>query len=701
MGTEKQTLNKDFSTSYPTKNIPLGDIVSYCHQSSVGKLLPRAFYVHTSALPHLDEQLQSYEQRAREITSGVEDATLVKFFLEQAKISYLFYPEFDTEAHPALHTSIQVDLNNCQVRQRNFSQLANPPILHRKETFVTPDYPLYQQFARLTHQEEVLGLLENSRFIGTRRQWLQRLRHHRITIEKHYLLCPLDSGEKLEIQRHRAAIYRNQISRPVRLAIDTDILTPQQTFFDYGCGHGEDVKRLAKQGYNCAGWDPYYSPKQAHLTADVVNLGYVINVIEDTAERREALLKAWELTRQVLIVSAQVLIDDSSRGVVVYSDGIVTSRNTFQKYYQQEELKIYIDQVLQVDAIPVGLGVYFVFRDQTQAQAFRASRVYSGTSTPRIRTKVKRFEDYEQLLTPLMAFVTKRGRLPAKGELATEAEIKAEFSSFRRAFQVILQVTEEKDWAAIADQRRQDLTLFIALSNFSYRPKMRDLPALVKEDIKALFGSYKKACLLADMMLFSLKDRQNIADLCASSSVGYKSGHTFLVHISALSSLDPLLRLYEGCASRTIGRWESTNVIKFYLRQPKIAYLYYPNFDSTPHPLLEASMKIDLRDLHVSRWEYNALNPPILHRKDTLVTPSYPLYEKFARLTRQEEDWGLLDNLTAVCHQREWLKCLEDHCAILEGHQLRWRKDADPYKVKVQRAAMQRANRRRKKISNE
>jgi hypothetical protein len=27
--------------------------------------------------------------------------------------------------------------------------------------------------------------------------------------------------------------------------------------------------------------------------ADVVNLGYVINVIEDTAERREALINAW------------------------------------------------------------------------------------------------------------------------------------------------------------------------------------------------------------------------------------------------------------------------------------------------------------------------------------------------------------------------------------------------------------------------
>jgi hypothetical protein len=52
------------------------------------------------------------------------------------------------------------------------------------------------------------------------------------------------------------------------------------------------------------------------LPADVVNIGYVINVIEDTAERRQALLKAWSLTQKVLIVAAQVLIDDLHGGAI-------------------------------------------------------------------------------------------------------------------------------------------------------------------------------------------------------------------------------------------------------------------------------------------------------------------------------------------------------------------------------------------------
>jgi DNA phosphorothioation-associated putative methyltransferase len=111
------------------------------------------------------------------------------------------------------------------------------------------------------------------------------------------------------------------------------------TYFDYGCGHGADIEYIQRLGLTSAGWDPHFPPDVPQTPADVVNLGYVINVIEDTAERREALINAWNLAQKVLIVAAQVLIDDRTRGVIAYGDGIITSRNTFQKYYEQEELK--------------------------------------------------------------------------------------------------------------------------------------------------------------------------------------------------------------------------------------------------------------------------------------------------------------------------------------------------------------------------
>ncbi|MEA5617931.1 DNA phosphorothioation-associated putative methyltransferase [Cronbergia sp. UHCC 0137] len=683
-----------------SESTELRAIANYCQNCQFGKLLPDAFYIHILALSSLDPLLQKYENRARSIVSQVEKATLVKFSLSKPKISYLFYPDFDTDPHPALQTSIHVDLETLEIGYRDYSNSENPPILHRKETFVTPEYPLYEEFAALTRSQVDLGLLDNSQGIGTKMGWEKRLKAYGVEIQGHNLIrkpTTITTGSLTpKIERHKAAIARQDLSRPVRLAIESDLFTPETTFFDYGCGHGGDIIRIAEKGYITSGWDPYYSPDTPRTPADIVNLGFVINVIEDQSERREALIKAWELTQKVLLVSAQVLIADSNRGVVAYGDGIITNRNTFQKYYEQEELKIYIDQVLGVDAIPVALGVYFVFKDEAQAELFRSSRFRSRATTPRIRACIKRFEDHQELLTPLMSFVTERGRLPSKGEIAQEADISAEFGSLRRAFQVILQATNPQEWEEIAEKRRQDLMVYLALCQFSRRPRLGQLAPEMQEDIVGLYRSYKQACLDADQMLRSLGNTELIIKRCQNSEIGKKLPNSLWIHISSLQSLDPLLRLYEGCASRTIGRLEEANVIKFHTKTPKISYLYYPDFDINPHPVLCRVMSIDLRDLHVTYQDYDLDDdPPILHQIETLVTPDYPQYEKLVKLTRQEEDWGLLDDWRSISHLSGWQKCLVEHCAILNNYRLIWRKDVEPYKLKVLQAGVKSRQRKR------
>ncbi|OWY64363.1 DNA phosphorothioation-associated methyltransferase [cyanobacterium TDX16] len=465
-----------------------------------------------------------------------------------------------------------------------------------------------------------------------------------------------------EIERHRAAIYRVEISRPVRSAIEAAILSKDTTFFDYGCGHGGDIDRVANLGYTSNGWDPYYRPDAPQIAADIVNLGYVLNVIEDLEERRQALIHAWELTRKVLLVSAQVLINDRSSNQMAYGDGIVTRRNTFQKYYDQEELKKYIDEVLNVDAVPVALGIYFVFRDEQERESFKALRFRSRATTPRVRIPSKRFEDYQEQLAPLMAFVTERGRLPVKGELAEEAELITEFGNFRRAYNVILQATDEAEWDAIAYRRSLDILVYLALTQFSQRPSFNKLSPALRHDIKAFFGSYQEACEVADNKLFSLGKPEVIAKICKQSKIGKRLPTALYVHVSAIEELDPLLRIYEGCASRTIGRLEDATLIKFCVDKPKISYLFYPDFDTNPHPALHTSMQIHLPDLKVFYRDYDrAANPPILHRKETFVSERYPLYEQFANLTRQEEELGLLKNSREIGTRDGWYKRLEEY----------------------------------------
>lgn len=649
------------------------DIANLCLESPIGKKLPTAFYIHVTALPHLHPQLQEYEQHSRRLAGEVRHATLVKFHLDKPKVSYLSYPDFDIDPHPALHISLQVDLERQETAYRDYTQSDNPPILHRKETFVTPDYPHYQKFALLTRQEERIGLLKKRPgvAIGTLQSWLDCLEECGVEIIDHRVVAKDGRAFTPRIERHKAALVRRDVSRPVKLAMEAGLLSEETSFFDYGCGHGGDLQRLAEQGYDCAGWDPYYQPDQPLKSADIVNLGYIINVIESQAERREALIQAWNLTQQVLIVAAQVLIQDRHEGQIAYEDGIITQRNTFQKYYEQEELKLYIDQVLQVDAIPVALGIYFVFRDPAQAESFRAARFHSRVRTPRVRQPSKKFEDYQEQLQPVMEFVTERGRLPVKGEMPEETEVLAEFGTFYQAFKVILQATRAEEWDAIADKRRNDLLVYLALAHFSHRPKLSELEPPIQNDFKRLFGSFRSACILADQMLFSIGDLGFIAKCCQHSPIGKLGQNSFSVHVNYLDTLDPRLRLYEGCANRTIGRLDGATVVKFHLNKPTISYYFYPDFDQDPHPVLQASMQIDLQDLKVIYRDYRRVrNPPILHQKHLLVAPDYPNSELFAALSQQEADWGLLDHPEKIRSVQEWEQCLRDHCAIIEGYAL-------------------------------
>lgn len=674
-------------------------IAEICRRSPVGKLLPDALYVHVSAVPLLDPVLRSRHQKAQTLIDNKQLPTLIKFSLTKPQLSYLFYPDFDTHPHPALHASINVDLAAQKVSARDYSQSANPFILHRKETFISPDYPRYEIFQRLTQQEDALGLLERPTGIGTMKGWQQRLNQYGWVLENHAVVCPLKTSPftastqvKPKIDRHKAAIVRSQSSKPIRLAVEAGLFEPGTTFFDYGCGRGADIEYVQKLGYKSEGWDPHFRSEAEHQEADIVNLGYVINVVENMAERREALLKAWAIARKVLIVAAQVLINDRTNGVIAYGDGIITSRNTFQKYYDQQELKNYIDQVLGVDAVPVALGIYFVFRGEAQAESFRASRFRSRATTPRVRINLKRFEDYKELLQPLMTFYTERGRLPTTEEANIEnfAPLQAEFGNLRRAFKIILQATDNNEWDNIAEKRRQDLLVYLALSQFGHRPKFKDLKSVVRNDIKSLFGSYQQACIAADLMLMSLGNTAAIAERCRHSSIGQKHSNSLWVHTSALDQLDPLLRLYEGCASRTIGRPQKATVIKFHTNKPKISYLFFPTFETDPHPALQTSMKVSLQDLKVRYQDYSPdENPPVLHQKHQLLLPDYPGYTKFEKLSQQELSWGLLDNLNTICNRKGWERCLEVHCAALKGHRVVWRKDADVYQKKLVQTARQ------------
>src|SRR5205085_2408127 len=119
----------------------------------------------------------------------------IKIHRRSGKLSYLVYPGFESDPHPALLRSIRLCLQTRQLDCRDYAASANPPILHRKETFLTPDHPLHEKFSRLTTQEEVRGLLTETARIGTRDGWEARLREFGVELRGHRLVNRKTSGD--------------------------------------------------------------------------------------------------------------------------------------------------------------------------------------------------------------------------------------------------------------------------------------------------------------------------------------------------------------------------------------------------------------------------------------------------------------------------------------------------------------------------
>lgn len=159
-----------------------------CRRSPIGKLLPNALYVHRSALPALEPLLRVYEGCGRAYLGEIEDATLVKLHRFSGKISYLAYPDFESDPHPALVRSVKLSLGTRELDCLDYAESDNPPILHRKETFLEPGHPLAAKFARLTQQEERHGLLDETAAIGTRQGWQAALAARGFTLRGHRLV---------------------------------------------------------------------------------------------------------------------------------------------------------------------------------------------------------------------------------------------------------------------------------------------------------------------------------------------------------------------------------------------------------------------------------------------------------------------------------------------------------------------------------
>ena len=600
----------------------------------VGKRVAGDLYLHKlsiSLVSQMDQEL--VHEVSKNLSDDECDWNVVRIGNEN--IAFLTYQDFSETAFPELRKSVRFDLLDGRKSIRDFSRQSNPPILHRKELLLPPEHPERENFSKLTADLDQLEVFYDPHRIGFKNQWEERLVRHGISIEGHELVR-LAQPTGIRVERHRTALSRYQLSQPVQLLIRYGVLSEGDAFFDYGCGRGDDVETLIAGGIKAAGWDPHFASGNPKVKSSVVNIGFVLNVIENVDERRDALSNAWKLAEKALCVAVMSPSAASIENAKPYKDGFLTSRNTFQKYYTQNELKTYITTVVGVDPVAVAPGIFFVFKDEISMQEYQISRYSRETrksvsfsaqrSSPKPKESTDRMAKASMIMEALSAEIIALGRPVHSDELPPEISeaLTVNRISFNAAQHYCLQNLCSKDEIeTVATQRREDLSLYFALELFSRHKPYRELPKRLQQDLRQFWGNYANAQIDARSLLFSVGNEAKLseaAELAIDKRVGcLVDDQQLQFHQSNLKNLPAILRCYVGCGSILYGDVEQADLIKIHLNTGKLTLLFYENFDDLL-PILRQRVKINLRSQQVQIFEYDDEDRQYLYMKSLFMS---------------------------------------------------------------------------------
>jgi DNA phosphorothioation-associated putative methyltransferase len=643
---------------------------------SYGKAVNNALYVYRSFDTDFGEELNSLVRQLAIAHDIGADFNILKFRLDEPKISFLYYPDFFESPHPVLRKAVSVDLATGKRRTTDYTKQSNPPILHRKETFLPPSHKNYSAFRALTQAEESAGLYENTTTIGFRLNWNRLLFDKGLAIEGHTLhqldgTCSHEeSNAQVNIARHKTAITRYDLSKPTKSLLKHGLLKKDHSFFDYGCGLGTDIKALSALGYTAGGWDPVHRPERHKEPADIVNLGYVLNVIEDPAERVDTLCNAFRLAKKLLVVSGLIhrTVDESV--ALQYRDGVITKRNTFQKYFDQSELQQLIEDALETTATPVALGVFYVFRDPADQQDFlstRTKRAFDwshlsdrlGLGAPRERKRRLRTAQYDahkELLDAFARTMVEFGRLPELGEFPREAELRDIIGTAKAAQRLLAERFGSDAFNSARERRRGDLEVYLALANLRKAVPFGHLSERLRRDIKSFFHNYKSALQIGRELLFAAGDPGEIELACDHVKIGLRDEQALFVHRGLLESLPPILRVYVGCALMRYGDMAEADVIKIHKASGKVTFLVYDAFEDKSLPELRQRIKVNLRTLFVQVFEYpKSPQSQLLYFKERYVAPGHPKRSQMQKFSGKLRGLGLSEDMGFGPSKEEFL----------------------------------------------
>ena len=415
----------------------------------------------------------------------------------------------------------------------------------------------------------------------------------------------------------------------MQLLIGNGVLAPERTFFDYGCGLGDDVRFLRCLGYVAHGWDPAHRPGETLRRAAVVNLGYVLNVIERPAERAHALRGAFDLAETCLCVSVLIGSGSYAGEVRTYGDGVLTSRNTFQRYYQQEEVAKYLEEALGIVPIPLEAGVFLVFKRSEDAHAFLLNRLQRSVplihGVPRQRKRLLRAalldafqKEHQDDWAAYAEFVAAHGRPPANAESSALQAAAEHGLAPPDLWEVAASELPESQLNELRRLRTNQYIVFMAICRFRGVPKLGELSVTARFDIRYYFRSYSHLKELSNKYLFAAGDNDRVAVLCEDAPVGVNTTDGYFVARRDLPQLDPTLQIYARLGELFFGDLDRMDVVKIHKTSPRLSLFSLTDLNEAV-PRLKSRVKIDLQGQQVRFFDHGTnAEPEVLIGKQLL-----------------------------------------------------------------------------------
>ena len=344
-----------------------------------------------------------------------------------------------------------------------------------------------------------------------------------------------------------------------------------------------------------------------------MNLGFVLNVIEDPDERRETLKAAFALARKVLIVSVMLGYQSKREQFAAYEDRIRTQRNTFQRYYVQDEFRSYVEKTLGANAIPIAAGICLV-----QGRHGRAAVPLARQQVRREWRLLRRepdseavaslIEEHREQIDTYWLRALELGR-PAAPEECPEAQSLIRLvGSWRRVHEWVGRFFSPDEYEAAAIGRQKDLLVYFASATSAGDGRTANFPT----GSSGMCSSSSATSPRRGMRGSGPCSRQGTvpdwkkppSSATTSLARGSERGPRLDVPPVGSWRVLPLIRIYVGCALQLFGDAGSVDLIKAHLQSGKVTFLVYDDFEGADTPKLIERIKVDLPRLRVDFFDY-------------------------------------------------------------------------------------------------